>query len=271
MKRSRFLCLPVIAGCLVLFAGCPNAAGGTGGLLINGGGGGGGAEGGTTGSGGDEGGESGTAGGGIIAVTVPFTGGTFYYSLSTGQELTDPAAAAGTAWDIAFTRGGDGGLMRTILTNSGVTAEETGSGGQGGVWYTDKTWEEVTGTADRVDPPEGVLAPYVTDRTRWVEIMSPPAVSRPLNIMTYVGYRNEETADGSEEHPFTGTVEAPMPYLYDKKQFYRMQGTSFYSTGQVYIVRHGDGGRYSKITIEYTSGAGDEYSVRYENLPEEGP
>jgi hypothetical protein len=198
-----------------------------------------------------------------IKATVPFDGGTFYYSLSTGQEITGDGIAS-DAWDIAFTRGENGGLMRTILTNSGVTASALGSNGQGGVWYTDKFDLDDAGMGDKA--AEGVLADYTTDQTRWVQVMSPPATSRPLNIMTYVGYQNEEDVDGSEEHPLSGTEEASMPYLYDKKQFYRMLGFTFPSTGQVYIIRHGDGEHYSKIQIEYTNGDGDEYDVQYLNL-----
>jgi hypothetical protein len=74
--------------------------------------------------------------------------------------------------------------------------------------------------------------------------------------MTYSGYHG---GDGSETNryqanpAFTGPA-TYIPYTYDKKQFYSINTgvavTSSYTVeNQVYIIKHGDGIKYSKIQI----------------------
>jgi hypothetical protein len=198
---------------------------------------------------------------------VEVTNTTVYYSLSTGEQITSPAGIASDVWDIAFTRSAT--VWRMIMTNSGDTAADLGSPGNGGVWYTEKFELDNVGMDDRVDPPEGILAPYATDQKRWVDVMGSVRVLN-LNVMTFVGYENENAVDGSSGTPFAGTPEHPMPYLYNKKQFYKSPGgmpPGFISTGRVYIIKHGDGTHYSKIQIYYEPGDGkDVYSVQYLNF-----
>jgi hypothetical protein len=189
-----------------------------------------------------------------------------YYSLSTGQEVTD-AGITSDAWDIAFMRSAT--IWRMIMTNSGATAADLGSSGNGGVWYTEKFDLDDAGMGDRADPPEGILSPYATDQKRWVDVMG-SLRELNLNVMTFVGYANENAVDGSSAQPFAGTPEHEMPYLYNKKQFYKSPGgmpPGFVSTGRVYIIRHGDGVHFSKIQIYYEPGnAKDVYSVQYLNF-----
>jgi hypothetical protein len=192
---------------------------------------------------------------------------TVYYSLSTGQQVTDSAGIAGNVWDIAFTRSTT--VWRMIMTNGGDTASDLGSSGAGGVWYTEKFDLDDVVMEDKVDPPEGILAPYTTDQKRWVDVMG-SIRELNLNVMTFVGYANENAVDGSSAQPFSGTPEHEMPYLYNKKQFYKSPGgmpPGFIATGRVYIIRHGDGTHYSKVQIYYEPGDGkDVYSVQYLNF-----
>jgi hypothetical protein len=177
-----------------------------------------------------------------------------YYSLSTREEVADPA---GNAWDIAFEN------SRLVYTNSGATAVTLSSGGQGGVWHTDKLdLEGVTQNDAIKDDP--LYGPYNEDVIRYVGPMTGSATPRRINVMTFVGYNNEETNDGSEDKPFSSS------YLYDKKQFYdmvSMQPLQIDDTNQVYIVRHGDGQHYSKIQIHYERQAPkDIYQIRVSNF-----
>jgi hypothetical protein len=204
-----------------------------------------------------------------------------YYSLSTGLEVTEGAAIASKEWDIAFSR------TRLILTNSGDTAENLSSGGQGGVWYTDKTVLGEVALGDQITPGGDfeILKDYTTDKIRYTRVdMGGPGTGTPssltLNVMSYVGYRNEATAAGTADDPFTSTdPENPMPYLYNKKEYYTSGSgmpPTFGNTNQVYIIRHGDGTRYSKIQITYeyvsaTTGdtptpAADVWGIRYANF-----
>jgi hypothetical protein len=173
---------------------------------------------------------------------------TRYFSLSRGVEL-DPSKSNTAEWDIAVKS--EGGFCY-VLTNSGVSA---GSGGNGGVWFTDKTnFSNVTLT-DRVTDFSGAnaeYADYVTDVTRYQYGMF-VTYGNPMNIMTYYGYL---TGDGlSEETKFgwsdPGPPSAPF-YEFNKKAFAYVGGgmpPPWYPTGQVYIIRHADGVSYSKLQV----------------------
>jgi hypothetical protein len=182
---------------------------------------------------------------GTIQVTVAETTGAKYFSLSTGEEV----APDSNAWDIGFVR------PRTILTNSGTTASELGSSGQGGVWHTEKDFDEAV-QSDAVS--DSALSAYTVDVKKYIYSMSATS-HRPLNVMNFTGYA---TGDGTEENPFR-TMQ------YNQKQFYT-GGSGYPVTNIVYIIKHGDGSHYSKIQIaeyEYNgSGPSDTYVVRYENL-----
>jgi hypothetical protein len=202
-----------------------------------------------------------------------------YYSLSTGEEVTGDDITS-NKWDIAFSR------TRLILTNSGVTAADLESGGKGSVWYTGKTVLSEAALGDQVeDPPEefAILKDYSTDQKRYVAGMGAATVTT-LNVMSYVGYRNEDDVDGiSAATAFGVKADDPadtMPYLYDKKNYYASgpmgaAGPTWSSSGQVYIIRHGDGENYSKIQITYEyqganadagTPATDVWGIEYQNF-----
>jgi hypothetical protein len=164
--------------------------------------------------------------------------------------------------------------MRQIWTNSGDTASQKSSGGLGGVWHTDST--DFAGVT-LADKKENVTTPFDytpfnTDLHRWVIGMNISAeltvLEKNLNVMSYVGYDNETDADVG----LTGDNPYSMNYLYDKKNFYSNPSgsmpPSFTVTDQIYIVRHGDGVRHSKIQVlQYLRNAPNEtYRVRFENL-----
>jgi hypothetical protein len=203
--------------------------------------------------------------------------GTRYYSLSTGLEVTDPAKIASKDWDLAFER------SRFVYTNSGATATDLNSNGNGGVWHTDK---EVLADVVKNDAIENdpLYGPYNTDVIRWRGGMGGATEVR-LNILTYVGYGNEADQEGqdpatagdglTEEKAFSA------PYEYNKKQFYTtITPTTYRAVPQVYIIKHGDGVHYSKIQFDkYEShsdvadapegapaAAFDHYEISYQNF-----
>jgi hypothetical protein len=192
-----------------------------------------------------------------LAIEVA-SGAVKYYSLTSGLEVTDPAAIASKAWDIAFQE------SRKIYTNSGATAESLTSGGIGGVWHTEKkTLEGVTQDDAVKDDP--LYGPYNTDVIRYTGGMSGTPTANRLNVMTFVGYSNEDTNDGSQDLPFSSS------YQYDKRQFYdmvSMQPLQIDPTLWVYIIKHGDGEHYSKIQVTTYERASpkDTYLITYSNF-----
>jgi hypothetical protein len=229
----------------LLFAGCPNAAGGTGGLLLNGGGGGG--------------------GGGTTAAPALDTELRFnqndplrYFSLTTGEEV--PAGRKDTAdWDIAVEY--DGFIQ--IYTNSGDSGP-----GSGGVTFTGKTDFADVALADGVTEFTGEYAeyaPYTEDVTRWVGSMG-SASQTIMNVMTYLGYIS---GSGTQESPFSPSPFAvgdssKKMYAFNKKQCYDHRGGTmaplYDPTLQVYVVTHADGIAKSKfqlsgVAVTYIAGA----------------
>jgi hypothetical protein len=205
--------------------------------------------------------DPGRASGGIT-VTVK-AGETKYFSLSTGVEV-DAGQANTKDWDIAFHRKTD--LFRLIFTNGGDTAVALGSSGQCMVYYTEKTDFDGVRWGDAL-----AYSGYDKDTAKWVAAMGDPQ-KVCLNVMTYAGYANENVADGlSSTQAFAGTEEHPMPFLYDKKQFYTSPSMGNYkSTNRVYIVTHANGVTKSKIQIDYEYASSipvaDVYLVRFEDL-----
>jgi hypothetical protein len=203
--------------------------------------------------------------------------GTKYYSLSTGEEVTGNDIHT-NKWDIAFLR------TRLILTNSGDTATKLESDGAGGVWYTEKTELSKVSSDDKKGGDHPILKDYITDQKRYTSTGMLGATEQFLNVMSYVGYRNEEEKDGKTAENYLGNKaddpSGTMPYLYNKKQFYDSvashgesnTGPTLVPSNQVYIIRHGDGKNYSKIKINYEStgtmqsGIKDNWLVLYQNF-----
>jgi hypothetical protein len=203
----------------------------------------------------------------ILASTVK------YFSLSKSMEL-DPSKRATAEWDIAL-ESKDGFCY--AYTNSGVTAAELGSGGQGGVWFIGddtKPFDQVT-LADRVTDFSGAnaeYADYVTDVTRYQIGMS-AALPGSMNIMSYYGYAVGDglTADTAFGWSTPGPPTAPF-YEFDKKAFAYVEGgmpPPWFPTQEVYVIRHADGSSYSKFqvyAIKYQSGYTFLLSFRFKNL-----
>jgi hypothetical protein len=212
-------------------------------------------------------GEPDSTGGSPIKVTVRGNSPR-YFSLVTGTEVKGGAIAS-TAWDIAFPN------VRQIWTNSGDTATQKGSGGLGGVWHTDSTGFDSVTLADKQENVTSPFdyTPFNTDLARWVIGMTSDAefatFKKNFNVMSFVGFDNE-TEGGvglTDGTPYSYT------YLYDKKTFYRnnppdLMPPNFVTTGQVYIVQHGDGVHHSKIQVtRYVRNAPNEtYEVRFAPL-----
>jgi hypothetical protein len=193
---------------------------------------------------------------GDIEISLPIdgSGGRHYYDLSTGEEVTP----AGNNWDLAL-EAHDGAFF--VLTNSGDTAAALGAkaAGQGGVWFTGTTDFDAAATKeDRVLNPGGDLtdtAAYTADQKRHVMVMAAEPVEQFLNVITYAGYG---TGDGLSPEtrfeyntPDMSNMAGFIPYLFNKRQAYRMTGMppNYTPTKQVYIVRHGDGEHYSKVQL----------------------
>jgi hypothetical protein len=198
-----------------------------------------------------------------FTVSLPINGniaeGTWevqYFSLSTGEAVTGPARIASQDWDLAL-EAHDSSFF--VLTNSGSSAERAGSGGRGAVWYTESTDFEKVGLEDRVTENLGSLEPYTTDQKRYAMVMS-SAAEEYLNVMTYLGYPDSGAAESNgltletyfkRKEPDSTGMASYVPYLFDRKQFFSMQGMppNYTPTYRVYIVRHGNGTDYSKVQI----------------------
>lgn len=171
---------------------------------------------------------------------------TKYFSLNPFKEITG-AGIATNAWDIAF-----GPLLTTgILTNSGSTAADLSSGGNGGVWHTDKTDIETTTLGDRV-----MSGSFVRDTDMKVYRSpvamgggSPPPDEISVNVMTHFGWI---VGDGTLGSPYSAT---PIIAIFQNhaKAFVGAPAAmppAFAVTNQVYIIRHGVGGsNFSRIQI----------------------
>jgi hypothetical protein len=204
----------------------------------------------------------------VLKVAIPlndYDGEGQYYSLVTGEQA-DPHSPE---WDLGFYSIDN---TPSIFTNSGDTAALLQSGGDGGVWYADKSLEEA-GPEDR--KAGGEYADYVYDVCRWGKTMGVPAVQR-MNIMTYLGFPG---GTGTEDDPFLPHAMEDMAtykgYDFNKKQFYTWYSMppKYSPTGQTYIIRRGNGGGYSKIRVseiylERPYGPNTEYvfEVQYENF-----
>jgi hypothetical protein len=199
--------------------------------------------------------------GGGIRLPTDGSGGRLYYDLSSGEEV----APAGDNWDIAL-EAHDGAFF--VLTNSGATATELGTAasGAGGVWFTGSTdFGAVTTAAQRIIPEaDSEYEPYTQDAKRYTIVMAADPVEQTLNVITYLGYPTTggypPAGDGSglsQENCFKRTdhtavnMAVYVPYLFNKMQAYTMKGMppNYTPTKQVYIVRHGDGLRYSKLQL----------------------
>ncbi|MDR3114839.1 MAG: HmuY family protein [Treponema sp.] len=118
-----------------------------------------------------------------LTFSVSTESGAKYFSLTTGEEVSGEAIKS-KAWDIGFQR------SRLIYTNSGDTAAEFESGGQGEVWYTEQfVFDDVTSKDDAVTDDTSLLKGYTTDVKRWIKSMTTDNVC--VNVMGYVGYANE--------------------------------------------------------------------------------
>jgi hypothetical protein len=211
-----------------------------------------------------------------IGITVPLNGNeATYFSLSTGDRVTDPALIQSETWDIAFVSH-DAGVF--VLTNSGVTAAELGSGGKGKIWYTEQTGFASVTLEDAVTNPPGEYEPYTQDVTRYAMIMGANPVTETMNVMTYLGYREDGKKDEAVYGKYGETTTNPFlaeqmgsggmtasysPYRFGKKAFYTMGGgmpPKCTPTNRVYVIHHGDGLTRSKIQfpevyLEYNDAA----------------
>jgi hypothetical protein len=204
-------------------------------------------------------------GGTVISVNLPIntaaSGERRYYDLSAGKEVSNPSDGN---WDIAL-ESSYGAFF--VLTNSGVTAAETSSSGLGGVWFTNSTdFGAITSASQRVVPEAGSeYAPYTADVYRWTMVMGAEPVRQSLNVTSYLGYPGTDigypktgSGDGSTSANCFRRVDVSemsasySPYLFNKRQSYTMGGgmpPEYAPTNQVYIVRHGDGVKYSKVQL----------------------
>jgi hypothetical protein len=216
----------------------------------------------------------GNGAGAIISLYLPYTivppntieQNRRFYNLTTGREAADPGNAG---WDIAIEAHDNSFFIRT---NSGVSAELFGSNGQGGVWYTEQTNFAAAGMGDRVESIAGEYAPYTQDVTRWALIMAAEPVEEVLNVITYAGYKaggGETREDPFQPNSVEGALTSFVPYLFNKKQAYTMRGMPpiYTPTNRVYIVRHGDGGGFSKIQLSEVYIEADRYYLELRYAP----
>jgi hypothetical protein len=184
------------------------------------------------------------------------SGQTKYYSLDPVREVTGSAAIASTGWDIAVQPG------RIIQTNSGSTASALSSGGQGGVWHTEKTDITATALGDRVIT--GDFASWSTDTLKFVAGQMGAPNLQTVNVMNHFAW---STGDGdSAQTVFTGAQ-------YNGKGFISAtpgkMPPDFSVTNRVYIIKRGSSnGGYHRIQITgYSSVSGtDTYTLKHLKL-----
>jgi hypothetical protein len=251
-KFTRSFLFTSLAICAILFAACPNPAD----------------------DGGDDEVETSLVKEANGVMTLRFTvlhGETRYFSLGTGDEITDPHSLD---WDIAFEN------SRLIYINGGDTARALATGGYGAVWHTDKGFDETTPEDAVTDDP--FYKTYNADVYRWTTNMT-GVNRRRINVMTYAGYGNDNdyTAKGEKIDGLTEETCFDIWYKYNKKQFYKngfdetgmmLMPPVFEVTNQVYIIRHGNGADQSKVEItEFLRAYAtqiDTYTIKWQTFEE---
>jgi hypothetical protein len=180
------------------------------------------------------------------------TGKTRYFSLDPFGEVTGSDIAT-TEWDIAFQPG------RIIQTNSGSTASGLGSGGQGGVWHTEKFDIAATALGDRV-----TFAPWNADALKYVAGQMGAASRQTVNVMNHFAWSEGDgnSADtklsGAQYSSggakgFISATPGKMP-------------PDFQCTNRVYIIKRGsNGNNYHRLQITvYSSVSGvDTYTLNH--------
>lgn len=160
-----------------------------------------------------------------------------YWDLDTGTEVTD---ATSTTWDVAFSSATQG-----IWTNSGATATGVSSSGVGGVYYTGYTvFANVTKAATSL-----FTGTWATDTEVYVSTTTGAGTSTStaiLNKMTALDY----SGSGTEADPYTSGT-------YDGDAYYSYSSTThaISASGEVYIIRSGDGTKYFKFQVAEMSGS----------------
>jgi hypothetical protein len=168
-----------------------------------------------------------------ITIQVSVTGSVYnsvYFDLESESSL-DESEAASQNWDLRFQ------ASTKVCTNSGSTATEESSNGQGGVvLYSNQA------SASELD----FTGTYNTDVEKYVSGHGTTAYN--FNTMSFPGY---ESGTGTTGDPFSSAA-------MDQAQFYTYDGMPpvYEMTGQEYVIRHGDGTSYSKLeflAIEYST------------------
>jgi len=165
-----------------------------------------------------------------------------FFALDPWREISGEAEIASQAWDIAIDN--TDGVWRQIWTNSGSTAEEFETGGQGGVYHTNRFTLVGTTASDRVQNHPGSLN---VDSIRRI---LPPAMGpvlpaeqeQTINVMNHRGWA---TGDG---------IDTPFATIQDNSTAFFVGGGGgmppiFPMTGRVFIIRTGDGLRYIPIQV----------------------
>ena len=150
--------------------------------------------------------------------------------LSARELVTDQAS---NGWDIAFT-----GATR-IATNSGDSATNFGSSGQGGTAFTGST-----------DFNTGIDVVSLTLQADYnITTSGHGTLTEPTNVMSFVGY---SSGSGTEADPYSGAQ-------YNQNQYYDTDGSMppvYTPNNNVYVVKYGDGTGYAKfqvVAVEYSS------------------
>jgi hypothetical protein len=190
-------------------------------------------------------------------IIIVGSGQTRYFSLDPFAEVADDSGIHSPKWDIAFKPG------RIIETNSGATAKALESGGQGGVWHTEKIDIAETALGDRVT--EGYFASWNTDDLKYVAGRT-GASQQTVNVMNHVAWSSGDGA--SRETTFTGAQYNSG----EAKAFITAtpgkMPPDFSPTNRVYIIKHGNGNGYCRIQISGYSSADtiDTYTLNYLKL-----
>jgi hypothetical protein len=180
---------------------------------------------------------------------------TKYFSLDPFKEVTGSDTGS-TKWDIAFKPG------RVIETNSGSTANTLGSGGKGGVWYTEKFDIAATALGDR--ETTGNFASWSTDTLQYVAGQMGTVSHQTVNVMNHFAW---SSGDGTSANTkFTGAQYNSGGAKAFISATPSKMPPDFTVTERVYIIKRGSGGNnYHRIQITgYSSVSGtDTYTLNH--------
>jgi len=201
----------------------------------------------------------------VKSLTVASNSSAFrYYDLSTGTEVADPATQN---WDIAFSSstGASGG---GVLTNSGLSAVNAASNGQGGVYYAGTLDFDAVGSVNT----SGFDGAFAQDVLVWITSQGQQGSTTAQGVLNAITKLDFSAGDGLAEGTAFSYTDVAQAYAGTAYYSYNETTHAISASGEVYIIRHGVGTHYSKLQITSmsldtsTSPSTRNRVIKYENF-----